>query len=121
MRVDTSSGGYSVHFEGDALSGYYDANQAKARNDQAQRDIDQAKKDIGVLESRIKNAKAQVYLFSTGQDAEIPCENANTAGVDAYTKKVCGNRTAGLTDRGTNSGRKCGYHHFALACIDTGP
>lgn len=120
VRMDTSSGGYSVHFEGDALNGFYLANEARAKYDEGQRNLEQSKKSEASLLQRLKSVRATVHLFATGQDAEIPCESANAAAIEAYTRKVCGNGIPSLNDRGISGGRKCGYHYFALACIDTG-
>ena len=120
VRLDTNSGGYSVHFEGDGLNGFYGANEAKAKYDQAQKDLQQSKRDIAELQGRLANASAVVHIFSTGQDQPVPCERASAAGVNAYAKSVCGSKVVSLTDFGSSSGGICGYHHFALACIDTG-
>lgn len=76
--------------EGDALNGFYDANEAKAKYDQMKSNLDQAKQDNALLQDRIRKVRADIHFFSYGDGAQVSCATAKTAGwLDAYIKNIC--------------------------------
>lgn len=75
------------------------------------------------LGERLANVSAKVHLFSYGDGQEVSCKEANKPnGIVEHAIKYCGNKKADLTDLepGGRGGGNCGYHSFAVACIDTG-
>ena len=123
IRLDTNSGGYTVHFEGDALNGYYLASEAKAQYDAAQSQLTQAKQSEDILLDRIKKASVTSYRFYNGDpggDSALTGPRRNCeANLTPYAQAVCGKRKPffAAIAPGAGGGR-CGYAYYNLACLD---
>ncbi|MCK1354633.1 hypothetical protein IVB56_27185 [Bradyrhizobium sp. CW7] len=123
-RIETNEGGYSAHFAGDALNGYYIATEAKQKTEAAIAERDKAAASLATLMDHIGKANVRVYRFYNGDpggDAPLTGPRLNCGDVNGRAANFCGKSkffvsgVPGLT--GLRGGR-CGYDHFNVACLD---
>ncbi|MGR9185824.1 hypothetical protein ACU8L2_23655 [Rhizobium leguminosarum] len=123
VRLETNEGGYSAHFEGDALNGFYLASDAQKRFDEATKAREVAEKNVETLVSNIDSANVRTYRFYNGDpggDAPMTGPRLNCGDVNAHAAKLCGNGKVfikNLLGRSQPGGR-CGYDWYTVACLD---
>lgn len=120
--LDTNFGTYTVELPTEEMLGFDLASLDKSRYEKlvaVQNNLTQQNAD---LLKRIAGVTAEVHYFSTGQDMEIPCEGRNPEWFARYAKGICGEMPYSVTSLSGEipDNRKCGIHHYGLACINVG-
>ncbi len=124
VRIETNEGGYSAHFDGDALNGYYLATEAKQKYESAIAERDRANASLATLLDHVSKAGVRVYRFYNGDpggDAPLTGARLNCGDINARAEAYChGGRVflSGVPGATGLSGGRCGYDHYNVACLD---
>ena len=124
LRLETNEGGYSAHFEGDALNGFYYATEAKQKFDAANSERDIAAKSLATLLDHVMKANVRVFRFYNGDpggDGGLSGPRLNCGDVNARAASICGGSKyflSGVPGMTGMSGGRCGYDYYNVACLD---
>ncbi|MBR0713667.1 hypothetical protein [Bradyrhizobium liaoningense] len=121
IGISTSVGPYTVSLIEDQLNGFFLASEAKAKFDDAIRQLGQARINADLLLERIKKANVTMQRFYNGDpggDSAVTGPRRNCEDPNAYAKAVCGNKRVFLSRIAASGGGRCGYDHWNLACLD---